>query len=245
MRYRRFSKSCLVLIAVIFLLPALLGSRRDLGPAAAGEPTVWGAAQEIRELLGLSMSDYIPALLDDQAYQQMAEAGIDFVEQDEQHWKDVVRTFRQERNNLGYRVNRFVRKKLDDPQYEVFEQARGVLVVAGGALRTALVALVPEEHAHLLPRLVANVGLDEDLRVLQLTGEQRTQIIAAQRERYLDLQRIRPPSTENLAEVMQTFENTLAEILTPEQLQERANIRQTIDSRTVAISQIEMALREE
>ena len=206
---------------------------------ALAQPTEWDRAWWFREQVGLSPTDLAALGVEAEAHEALIEAV-------REHFADHAETD-------GAAIDRLsaARRKAAgtiswgrDPgaDFDRLRTERQAVIRALGSPAEDARDLLPEEMRPYVVRAVANAGIDSPYRLLNLTAEQRTQIMAMQRQRdtvLLDArQRHRPTRLDAARE---RFAEAVEELLTEEQQTELERFNENIEADLEDVWEIELA----
>jgi hypothetical protein len=195
------------------------GSTEAEGPPAdPGAAADAVTARRIREALGFGPMDVLPAMVGRQAHQRMIEEGLTYLAAHEAEVTPLAEAYWAAKKELLHRI-----AWSNDPPtgFAELQQARQAIVDACQPLLSSLRAELAPAEQGIADRYFTNEGLDPDLRLLELSDEQREGIRNAQFERDLVTKDARNWHKPSRLETARTaFESTLQTILTEEQQQE-------------------------
>jgi hypothetical protein len=193
-----------------------------------------GGDRLARESLGFGASHVVSASVSDEAYRQMITSGKAFARENARMVQQLSENREKAEQAL---VSRITWSGDVDAGYA--ERARSDRAIAESCqpLFTDLRDQLDPADRALADRGLANIGLDADLRALDLSDAQRELILAAQRARDAVILDARNWHNEaKLAEARADFEAVIADILTNDQQAELAAHRDLIRARAVEIA---------
>ena len=205
-------------------------------PAAPPSPTE--LASTLRQAIGFGATDVLPAVAGDANHRQMIALASAFVTEHQAQLTPLFVDLRAARKELTRCLTWG-----EDPTAarQELQDARQAMVAAISDLVSGLAALVPPAHQNLVPRVIQNRRLDPDVRVLDLSQQQRQAILQAQRDRNGVLKNARNWHKKSKNEAAKAaFESTLQSILTPQQRTALQQARQVLYNRRLAMAMAEV-----
>lgn len=206
------------------------------------DPSPAELAQGARRELGFGLGDVLPSMGGQAIHEQMIQAALGAASDPTWAGQELVEECEAARAEVVHRLT-----WEDDPElgYARLGAAREALMAGSASQLSALVAELPSEHAPVFLNVIANLGLDSDLRALALSAEQREAIFIAQESRDAVLLDARNwHDTDKLDLAREEFEFALDETLTQAQADDLAVIREELDLRMDAMAEAEVTAEE-
>ena len=218
---------CMALLVMMLITPAL------------AQPTEWDRAWWFREQVGLSPTDLAALDVEAEAHEALIEIVREhFAEHAETDGAVIDRLSAARRKAAG--TISWGRDPGAD--FDHLRTERQAVILALGSLAEDAREMLPSGMRPYLVRAIANAGINSPYRLLNLTAEQRTQIIALQRQRDTVLLDARQRHrAARLDAARECFAEAVEDLLTEEQQTELAVLNANIAANLEDVWAIELA----
>jgi hypothetical protein len=205
---------------------------------AFAQPTEWDQAWQFREQIGLAPTDLAALDIDAEDQEALAEAVRDYFA-DPEHSALALDEFLEARREL---VSDVSRGRDPEQAFDRVSTKRAALIQALQSLASTLRDEMPVELRPYVVHAITNTGIDSPYRLLDLTIQQRTQILALQEQRDRVTNDARQSTRKARVNAAQsTFEAGVRASLTESQRTELAGFNANIAANLVDVWQVELA----
>ena len=215
--------------------------------AALAQPTEWDRAWEFRDQIGLSPTDLAALGVEVEVQEELAEAVRDYFADAELPGGGQAEASAIASIDALTEANRVLTKTVSwgrNPRtaFDRLRTRRAAVIETLSSPTDTARGLLPEDLRPYVARAIANVGIDSPYRLLDLTAEQRSQIIALQERRDTITKDARQwHRTNHLASVREQFAEAVYDLLTAEQQDELDEFTENVEANLDDVWDVELA----